>query len=123
MANNNLIIDDYHKFVKGLIHHKTTNMDSGESHMLLGLITEIGELADAYKKMVGYNLPLETTNVVEELGDILFYLVGFCHELGITLQELMFWNEIKLVERYPEGWSQKAAIERADKKVRLGEHK
>ena len=38
-------------------------------HALLGLVDEVGELASAFKKHVGYVKELDVTNVKEEIGD------------------------------------------------------
>jgi len=50
----------------------------GEPHAILGIITELGELADCYKKYFAYGQPLDKENVCEELGDLIFYVVFFC---------------------------------------------
>lgn len=44
------------------------------NHALLGIIGELGELTDAHKKHAIYEKPLDRGNVIEELGDIRFYL-------------------------------------------------
>lgn len=44
-------------------------------HLYCGLLDEIGELASAYKKNVGYGKDLDLVNVKEELGDIFYFLV------------------------------------------------
>lgn len=43
-------------------------------HGLTGVFTELGELADAYKRHVYYGTPLDIVNVTEEVGDILWYV-------------------------------------------------
>lgn len=88
-------------------------------HMAVGVSGEAGELLDAVKKAVIYNKELDLENVIEELGDLEFYMEGLRQVLsiprGLTLQE----NMHKLVGsngRYAEGqYSDKAAQERADK--------
>lgn len=78
---------------------------------------EAGELFDAVKKFVVYNKPLDLQNIVEELGDLEFYLEGIRQNLGITREDTIAQNITKLSKRY-EGlaYSDKAAQERADKK-------
>jgi NTP pyrophosphatase (non-canonical NTP hydrolase) len=46
-------------------------------HMAVGIAGEAGELLDAIKKGFAYNKPLDRANIVEELGDTLFYIEGF----------------------------------------------
>jgi hypothetical protein len=43
-------------------------------HARLGLITEVGELADAYKRHQIYGKPLDLVNVREEIGDLCWYI-------------------------------------------------
>jgi len=84
-------------------------------HMAVGVSGEAGELLDAVKKFTVYNKPLDRLNVVEELGDLEFYMEGVRQSLGITRQETIDGNIEKLGKRYAAGYSDKAAQERADK--------
>lgn len=85
-------------------------------HMLIGLSGEVGELQDAFKKHVMYDKPLDLANVIEELGDIEFYLEGLRQSLGVTRVEVLTANINKLEKRYSLGkYSNTQAQERADK--------
>lgn len=84
-------------------------------HMASCIPGEAGELFDAVKKMVIYNKPLDRNNVVEELGDLEFYLRGLRDALGITREETLEANIDKLVVRYGAQYSDAAAQARADK--------
>lgn len=44
------------------------------NHAVLGMLGELGELADAWKKHWIYSQPLDLGNILEELGDFAFYL-------------------------------------------------
>jgi len=85
-------------------------------HMAVGVSGEAGELLDAVKKQAIYNKPIDIDNVVEELGDIEFYLEGLRQSLNITREETLNANIAKLGKRY-EGfkYSNEAAQNRADK--------
>lgn len=87
------------------------------AHCGLGVTGEAGELADAIKKHAIYGKPIDRTNVVEELGDLLFYMQATMNKLDITFDEVLAHNYNKLKTRY-EGlvYSDAAAINRADKK-------
>ena len=75
-----------------------------------------GELLDGLKKHIIYGKPLDRENIIEELGDIEFYLQGIRRVLNITREETLIHNVLKLQDRYKEGkYSNTAAIERADK--------
>lgn len=84
-------------------------------HMILGVAGEVGELLDAIKKAAIYNKPLDMENVIEEFGDIEFYLEGLRQGLGVTREETLEVNITKLTKRYGAVYSDQAAITRADK--------
>jgi NTP pyrophosphatase (non-canonical NTP hydrolase) len=85
-------------------------------HMAVGVSGEAGELLDAIKKHCVYQKQIDLNNVMEEAGDILFYLTGLLSELDMTLEECIKANMDKLSKRYPQGtYSNSAAIARADK--------
>lgn len=78
-------------------------------HGIVGICTEAGELADAYKKHVFYARDLDAANVREEIGDILWYLAILCDTLGTTIEAEMARNIAKLRKRYPERFTEDAA--------------
>lgn len=84
-------------------------------HMAVGVSGEAGELLDAIKKVAVYQKSLDLENVIEELGDIEFYMEGLRSSLGITREQTIEANIKKLEKRYKDGYSNKAAQERADK--------
>lgn len=85
-------------------------------HMASCIPGEAGELFDAVKKHVIYNKPMDRLNVIEELGDLEFYMEGLRQGLGITREETLAANVTKLGERYKGlKYSDAAAQERADK--------
>lgn len=85
-------------------------------HHTMGICGEAGELLDAIKKAVIYDKPLDYENVVEELGDIEFYMQGLRMELGILRAETLTKNMTKLAKRYPNfQYTNQRAQERADK--------
>lgn len=90
-------------------------MSASMLHMAVGISGESGELLDAIKKHVIYNKPLDRENVVEEIGDLLFYIEGLMQDVGITKDEIIKHNMEKLTVRYGKKYSDKAAQERADK--------
>lgn len=84
-------------------------------HMCIGVSGEAGELLDAIKKHTIYGRDLDLGNVIEELGDLEFYMEGLRQELGLSRKEILEANIVKLQKRYADGYSDKAAHERADK--------
>lgn len=93
-----------------------TPSDAHLIHMAMGICGEAGELLDAIKKKTIYQKPIDRTNVVEELGDLEFYMEGLRQELGITREETLKENILKLSTRYTGlKYSNQAAQERKDK--------
>jgi NTP pyrophosphatase (non-canonical NTP hydrolase) len=98
------------------IKEELTPSDAHVIHMTMGICGEAGELLDAIKKATIYRKPIDRTNVIEELGDLEFYLEGLRQELGITRKETLEANIEKLKKRYEKlSYSDQAAQERADK--------
>lgn len=85
-------------------------------HGALGIAGESGELVDAVKKCAFYNRDIDHENVVEELGDLLFYMQLIMNTLDVTMYDVLQHNREKLSKRY-EGlvYSDQAAKERKDK--------
>jgi len=85
-------------------------------HMAVGVSGEAGELLDAVKKAAIYVKPIDRANVVEELGDLEFYMEGLRQGLGITREETLVANIVKLSVRYNGlKYTNEAAQARADK--------
>jgi NTP pyrophosphatase (non-canonical NTP hydrolase) len=91
-------------------------LDCHSAHMAMGIAGESGELLDAVKKSVIYRKPLDRDNVIEELGDLEFYMEGLRQGLSITREETLLHNIEKLSIRYNDlKYSDQSAIDRADK--------
>jgi len=84
-------------------------------HMAVGISGESGELLDAIKKWAIYQKPLDVDNVIEELGDLEFYLEGIRQKLGLDRNKILERNIEKLRRRYGNKYSNEAAQARADK--------
>ena len=74
--------------------------DWDEIHMVLGMLTEAGELADAYKKYIAYIKPIDYVNVKEELGDLLWYIANMCNIFKWDLEDIFELNIEKLKAIY-----------------------
>lgn len=81
-------------------------------HAAMGLTTEAGELVDMLKKHIFYGKPLDEVNVIEELGDSFWYAAIAIDVVQTTLDEVMTRNVAKLRQRYPEKFTEQAALER-----------
>lgn len=81
-------------------------------HAMVGLCTESGEFQDTIKKHIFYGKEIDKINLVEELGDLMWYMAVACDELGVSFEEVMEKNVAKLSARYKGKFSE----EKADKR-------
>lgn len=81
---------------------------------LLGLNGEVGELTDIYKKILYHGKEYDPTELMLELGDILYYLVAICLVMDIDITEILLNNNAKLVARYSEGYSVQQSLDRIE---------
>lgn len=104
----------YDEFVRTLLK-KESHRDM-LFHVALGVCGEAGELADAIKKHLVYNKPLDRDNIVEELGDLRFFIQGVMNLLNVSETEILQTNGYKLSKRYAGlHYSDGAAQARVDK--------
>lgn len=77
-------------------------------HAAMGLSTEAAEILDPFKKeLFGKQRPLRPEQLVEELGDVMFYVIQMIralNELGLQVEfkDLLKDNVKKLANRYCE---------------------
>ena len=83
-------------------------------HAATGICGEAGEVLDLVKKTAFNNRDLNYKKLIEELGDVEFYLEALRQTLGISREDILLQNIEKLGKRYPLGYSDQAALERAD---------
>jgi NTP pyrophosphatase (non-canonical NTP hydrolase) len=98
-----------------VIAEELTPDDCHRLHMAIGISGEAGELLDSIKKTTIYRKQLDIPNIVEECGDLLFYIAGMLDSIGVDIESAMAANVSKLSIRYGKSYSDKSAIERADK--------
>lgn len=87
-------------------------------HGAIGACTEAGELIDILKKYLIYGKQIDITNIIEEVGDILWYIAIISDSLGISIETIMEKNINKLQKRYKNKFSEIDAIERNTNKER-----
>ncbi len=93
--------EQYQKFVlQGVMLPEDTER---ERLMLagMGLAGEAGEVCDEAKKVAFHGKDMDMDKMIKELGDVLWYFALMLDTKGITLQEVMETNVIKLCARYP----------------------
>lgn len=100
----NIVVDPYSTEVR--------TAPSRLLHAAIGLTTESGELIDALKKHIFYGKPLDTVNLKEELGDLLWYVAIAMDALKLDPSDVMLTNVNKLRTRYPEKFNSEQAVNR-----------
>ncbi len=81
-------------------------------HAALGIAGEAGEFADQLKRHLFYGAPLDVVNLMEEAGDLLWYISIAIEWSGGSYEEIMERNIEKLRIRYPEKFSLDKALNR-----------
>ena len=87
-------------------------------HAAIGLCTETGEIQDALKRHIFYGAPLDRVNLMEEGGDVSWYLRLLAEGLRdlagdrCSFEEMIRRNIEKLRIRYPDKFNEAAALNR-----------
>lgn len=81
---------------------------------VMGLCGESGEAIDVVKKWLAQGHELDRAHLAKELGDVAWYLAEAATALDIPLEDILRANLDKLKARYPEGFSARNSIERAE---------
>jgi NTP pyrophosphatase (non-canonical NTP hydrolase) len=84
-------------------------------HATLGLMDEVGEVAKTMKSHIAYGRELDINNLVEEVGDVMWFVALLCHTLGVPMSYVAVDNIAKLRRRYPEKFTEFDALARKDK--------
>ena len=77
-----------------------------------GLCGESGECIDVLKKHDFQGHTLAIDKILDELGDVLWYVAESAVGIGTTLEEVAQHNIAKLRARYPAGFSADRSINR-----------
>lgn len=89
-------------------------------HAILGIISEGGELLQMFFERKAAGLAIDRTNAVEEGGDLFWFMQLLIKSQNSTMEEMMQMNILKLLERFPDGYSAEMALVRdqeAERKV------
>ena len=98
----------------------TANRNISQREMLvngvMGLCGESGETIDLVKKHLFHGHELNRDKLIEELGDVAWYLAESCTALNVKLEDVLTKNIEKLKKRYPEGFDSFRSIHREEDK-------
>jgi len=82
----------------------------------LGLSGESGEVADIVKKHLFQGHELNQDKIIDELGDVLWYIAIMAKGIGVGMEEIAKHNVEKLKKRYPNGFEAEKSIHRSEYK-------
>ena len=80
----------------------------------LGITGEAGEVADIIKKHLYQGHDLYPSEVIDELGDVLWYVALMADYFNVTLGFVMQQNITILKARYPEGFDPVRSVNREE---------
>lgn len=94
------------KYIAQLTRNNTENEYEKELlNYMLGLNGKCGKLTDIIRKWMFDKKQLNMADIVYELGDMLFYLTNIAALFGFSLTEIQLNNNVKLLNKYKENFS------------------
>ncbi len=104
--------NEYQKLAQRTSNSKTPSgkLENG----CLGLAGESGECCDLLKKFFFQGHELDKAKMLDELGDVLWYIGETAAGIGVTLEEVAIHNIEKLKTRYPDGFSSERSLHRPE---------
>jgi NTP pyrophosphatase (non-canonical NTP hydrolase) len=102
---NQFDVDEYQAWAATL-WKKKDDIHLDIMHALLGLTTEVGEVADLFKKpwftpnRVDGRTVADVQELKKEIGDVLYYAAILAEIHGIPLSDVVYSNVTKLEKRY-----------------------
>lgn len=95
-------------------HKKATVIDANVRllHAAIGIFTEAGEILEAMLASVESGKPVDEVNLLEEVGDLNWYIAILLDECGGDLDRVLNLNIAKLKARYPEKFTNELADNR-----------
>ena len=106
-------IKEYQEKAKRTVNTRLTRKDQ-ISNLCMGLAGESGEVVDYIKKCLYHSHKFDDEKLVEELGDIIWYITNIATLHGLRMTYILDKNIKKLEERYPEGFSVEKSINRKE---------
>lgn len=79
-------------------------------HGVFGVVTEAGELMADVKKAKIYGKEVERERLIDEMGDVMWYLALLSDAIGTNFEEIWEKNIKKLQVRFPEGYDSSKAL-------------
>jgi NTP pyrophosphatase (non-canonical NTP hydrolase) len=93
-----MTLNEYQRATGATANYPT---DRSAEYLTLGLCGEAGEVANNIKKELRDGVDL-SHNVLDELGDVFWYLAQLAEKRGHTLEEVAAFNLQKLRQRHEQ---------------------
>ena len=79
-----------------------------------GMNGEAGECIEILKKVEFQGHEFDPNRLIDELGDVMWYVAQTATGLGITLEDVAHGNIKKLEKRYPQEFTAEQSIHRSE---------
>lgn len=113
-CKDNLTANDYQRMAMRTAGDYNTQYDMLRN-AVYGLNGESGEVIDILKKHEFQGHELDYDKIMDEAGDVCWYLALLASALNVPFEEIMLRNVQKLMERYPDGFDKNRSIHRVEK--------
>lgn len=91
----------------------TGPVDSDPLHAILGMMTEIGEISEVVRKIMGTR-QVDKVKLTDEIGDLMWYLALLITHYGLDFNHILDRNVAKLQARFPQKFTTEEALNRND---------
>lgn len=104
-------VNEYQKMAMTTLNKELSKKDV-LINSVMGLCGESGEAIDIVKKWLAQGHELDKTKLLNELGDIAWYLAEAATALDVSLEDILQANLEKLKKRYPKGFETNRSVTR-----------
>ena len=110
-----MTINEYQKLAMTTLNKELSN-EQALLNGCMGLCGESGEVIDLLKKHLSQGHDLNKEKMIEEIGDVTWYIAEIAYALNVDLETVLTKNIEKLKKRYPEGFSVERSLNRENEK-------
>ena len=106
-----MTINEYQEKAMTFLNNKFSKKDV-LINGVMGLCGESGEVIDIVKKHHAQGHELDKEKIIEELGDVCWYIAEIATVLDVKLEDILEGNIEKLSKRYKKGFTVEESINR-----------
>ena len=110
-----MTVNEYQELAMKVVSEEADNRDI-LINGTMGICSEAGEAINIVKKYLTKAAPLDRSKLVEELGDVAWYIAEVATALGLDLEDVFARNIGKLKMRHPEAF-EGVEIERDESRI------